>query len=106
MYVAMMALSSILRAWVKTPRKPIFLLNINHSSEDRKRPYSPEEITRMKRFLLENNWAGFIAIFCKDDDTGNHWQHAWPPQYRSRQLANPDCIQRKVLITPTGVDKN
>ena len=55
---------------------------------------------------LENNWAGFIAIFCKDDDTGNHWQHAWPPQYRSRQLANPDCIQRKVLITPAGVDKN
>ena len=21
-------------------------------------------------------------------------------------FANPDCIQRKVLITPTGVDKN
>ena len=41
-----------------------------------------------------------------DNDTGNHWRHAWPPQYRSRQLANPDCIQRKVLITPTGVDKN
>jgi len=57
----------------------------------------------MKRFFLENNWRGFVAIFCKD---GNPWEHAWPEKYRSRKLVDPNCIQRKILITPTGVDKN
>jgi hypothetical protein len=61
-----MAISFVLRGWVRTPQKPIFLLNCNAYGDKRRRCYTGEEVARVREFYRRWAYSDYIRIFHKD----------------------------------------
>jgi hypothetical protein len=64
-FCELLHISIVLRGWLKDANKPICELSRFHG-EKRTRPYSTEEIARMKAFMLKHNWIGYMTLFCRE----------------------------------------
>jgi hypothetical protein len=67
-FCEILAIGTILRGWLKDPNKPICELSLHHA-EKRTRSYTLEEIAKLKAFLLEHNWIGYMALFYRDQSS-------------------------------------
>jgi hypothetical protein len=76
-FCELLHISIVLRGWLKDPDKPISELSRFHN-ETRTHPYSVEEIARMKAFLLEHNWIGYMSLFCRDQSSEQGSECLWP----------------------------
>jgi hypothetical protein len=60
--IELMLIHLNLSKWIKTPDAPICEISAS-SSDKRSRPYSPEEITRMRAFMKKHNWTAYMQLF-------------------------------------------
>jgi hypothetical protein len=62
MHIELMAIQHALKQWLQTPDAPICEISLNYS-EKRNRPYTPDEIRKMRDFLKRHAFWIYIGIF-------------------------------------------
>jgi len=65
MQIELMAIEHVLKQWLQTPNKPICEISLNYG-EKRNRPYTPDEIRKMRDFLKRHAYSTYIALFCNE----------------------------------------
>jgi hypothetical protein len=62
MHIELMAIQHVLRRWLQTPDAPICEISLN-CGEKRNRPYTPDEIRKMRDFLKRHAWWTYVGLF-------------------------------------------
>jgi hypothetical protein len=57
-----MAIQQVLRRWLQTPDAPICEISLNYG-EKRNRPYTPDEIRKMRDFLKQHVPESYRRMF-------------------------------------------
>jgi hypothetical protein len=65
MYIEMMAIQHALKRWLQTPHAPIGEISLNYG-EKRNRPYTSDEIRKMRDFLKQHAWWIYVELFYRD----------------------------------------
>jgi hypothetical protein len=60
--IELMAIQIVLRRWLQKPDAPICEIN-PHRGDKRSRPYTKQEIERMRDFLKRHSWGSYIRMF-------------------------------------------
>jgi hypothetical protein len=89
----------VLRAWVRNPQVHVSAVSLFEQQKNEHRPYSLEEIERLKAWFLKYNPKGYMAIFFKEDSRHRLFEMGWPFQ--------PDpAVVRERLPTPDRIIRN
>ena len=75
MMIELMLIHLNLTKWIKTPNAPICEISAS-SSDKRSRPYSQEEIIRMRAFMKKHNWTAYMQLFYSESP--RIWVKSWP----------------------------
>ncbi len=60
-----MAIQHALKRWLQTPDVPISEISLNYG-ETRNRPYTPDEVRKMRDFLKRHAAITYIGLFYRD----------------------------------------
>jgi hypothetical protein len=85
--------SRVLRAWRDDPTRHVSDVSLFASQRHQRRPYSEEEISRLKELVRRHAWTEYIRIFYVDGDLYYRFAVAEP-----RGLSHPKCRETTGLL--------
>ena len=94
--IELMLIHLNLSQWIKMPDAPICEISTS-SSDKRSRPYSSEEITRMRAFMKKHNWTAYMQLFYSESP--RTWVKSWPRKFSrdSKQGLGPGSVPSTLL---------